>query len=35
MKSMSKPVWLCVQGIPYDPLSAEQWGHEIVKHAPN
>lgn len=35
MKSMSKAVWLCVQGIPYDPLIAEQWGHEIVKHAPN
>ncbi|MET4608341.1 hypothetical protein ABIB90_007847 [Bradyrhizobium sp. JR4.1] len=35
MKGMSKAVWLCSQGIPYDPLIAAQWGHEIAKHAPN
>ncbi|MET4186695.1 hypothetical protein ABIB94_008837 [Bradyrhizobium sp. JR7.2] len=35
MKSMSKAVWLCVQGIPYDPLIAERWGHEILKFAPH
>lgn len=34
VRGMSKAIWLCHQGIPYDPLIAEQWGHEIVKYLP-
>jgi hypothetical protein len=34
MTGMNKAVWMCIQGIPYDPLYADVWGDEIVKHAP-
>lgn len=34
MKAMNKAVWMCVQNIPYDPLYADVWGQEIIKHAP-
>lgn len=34
MKGMNKAVWMCLQDIPYDPLYADIWGQEIVKHAP-
>ncbi|OWK19666.1 hypothetical protein AJ88_38480 [Mesorhizobium amorphae CCBAU 01583] len=34
LRQVGKAVWLCNQGIPYDPELAEKWGAEIDTHAP-
>ena len=35
MKLICKVMWMCINGIPYDPLYADVWPQEIVKHAPD